>query len=409
MAEPFSFMTQGSGTNIFMLFGAMLLVGLLGGELATRIRNVPRITGFIALGFILGPSVTNILNADLLVTSRVFVDIALAIILFKVATYIDINQIKQNLPLLWTSLAESCLTFVFIAGGLMLVGFATVPSLIAGAIGMSSSPAVILLVMRELKAKGRLTHFAVNLVALNNLLSFTMYIVLLPVLHVSNDASWVTILLQPLYSFAGALALGWLLARAAIYLMRWVGHNHDNVFPIFIGLIALALGIAEWLNFSMLLAVLAFGVFAFNQNKHDPEAQARIQEDLFVQGQLFYVLLFVSAGANLHFEELLHVGWLAVIFVALRFGAKMIGVVATAHRHQISWRSAAYAGLMLTPMAGLAIGLTQSTYNLYPEFSSDLTALILASVAILETVGPIVTEFALKKSGEVPADQTIGH
>ncbi|HRJ13188.1 MAG TPA: cation:proton antiporter, partial [Alphaproteobacteria bacterium] len=249
MSEKISFLAQGGEINLFVLFGSILLLGLLGGELANRVKNVPRIFGFIALGFILGPSVTGFLTPAMLDMSRVFVDMALAIILFKIATYIDIRLIRKHLPVFWTSLAESGLTFVFIAVGLIFLGFPPVQAVMAGAIGMSSSPAVILLVMRELKAHGRVTIFAINLVALNNLLSFTMYIVLLPILHASNSASLLTIILQPIYSFAGALALAWLLGRGAIYMMRWVGHNHDNVFPIFMGLLALALGLAEWLNF----------------------------------------------------------------------------------------------------------------------------------------------------------------
>ena len=60
-------------------------------------------------------------------------------------------------------------------------------------------------------------------------------------------------------------------------------------------------------------------------------------------------------------------------------------------------------------MAGLAIGLTEATSQLYPEFSKELSAIILGSVAILETVGPIVTEFALKRAGEVSLDQKLKH
>lgn len=65
--------------------------------------------------------------------------------------------------------------------------------------------------------------------------------------------------------------------------------------------------------------------------------------------------------------------------------------------------------LTLAPMAGMAIGLAQSTSNMYPEFASTLSAIVLASVAILETVGPIATEFALKKAGEVDGNRQAEH
>jgi len=55
-------------------------------------------------------------------------------------------------------------------------------------------------------------------------------------------------------------------------------------------------------------------------------------------------------------------------------------------------------------MAGLAIGLSQMMSELYPQFGRELQTLVLASVAILETIGPIATEFALRRAGEVPVN-----
>jgi hypothetical protein len=37
---------------------------------------------------------------------------------------------------------------------------------------------------------------------------------------------------------------------------------------------------------------------------------------------------------------------------------------------------------------------------LYPEFGAKLSAVVLSAVAILELIGPLATQFALKQAGE---------
>ena len=66
-------------------------------------------------------------------------------------------------------------------------------------------------------------------------------------------------------------------------------------------------------------------------------------------------------------------------------------------------------GFALMPMAGLAIGLSQMMTDMYPQFGREFQTLVLASVAILETIGPIATEFALRQAGEVRAEERVSH
>jgi hypothetical protein len=58
-------------------------------------------------------------------------------------------------------------------------------------------------------------------------------------------------------------------------------------------------------------------------------------------------------------------------------------------------------GLLLIPMAGLAIGLVNTTEGLFPEAGAMISAIVLASVAIFETIGPPVASRAFRMAGEV--------
>ena len=61
------------------------------------------------------------------------------------------------------------------------------------------------------------------------------------------------------------------------------------------------------------------------------------------------------------------------------------------------------AGLLciaLTPMSGLALAMVHQTTLLYPEFGAQLAGIVVSAVLILEILGPIAVQFALKRAGE---------
>ena len=51
-------------------------------------------------------------------------------------------------------------------------------------------------------------------------------------------------------------------------------------------------------------------------------------------------------------------------------------------------------------MAGLAIGLVQTTSTLMPELGGRVAAIVLAAVAVFETIGPPLCAMAIRFSGE---------
>ncbi len=63
-------------------------------------------------------------------------------------------------------------------------------------------------------------------------------------------------------------------------------------------------------------------------------------------------------------------------------------------------RQSVGAGLLLVPMAGLAIGLVQTTSDMVPALGSQIAAVVLGAVAVFETIGPPLAAFALRLTGE---------
>jgi predicted Kef-type K+ transport protein len=72
-------------------FGFMLIIGCIGGYLAHRLSWLPSITGFMVVGFLCGPSGLGLLSEEMIAGSQILIDIALALILYRLGLSLDIK------------------------------------------------------------------------------------------------------------------------------------------------------------------------------------------------------------------------------------------------------------------------------------------------------------------------------
>ena len=85
-----------------------------------------------------------------------------------------------------TSHWPSSSTFGLVVFTLHLLQVNLLLASLIGAIVISSSPAVLLHVAHEVQAKGIVTDSTMTLVALNNLISFTAFSAVIPLMHYSS-------------------------------------------------------------------------------------------------------------------------------------------------------------------------------------------------------------------------------
>ncbi|OYT73350.1 MAG: peptidase [Chloracidobacterium sp. CP2_5A] len=385
--------------NAMTAFGLLLILGALGGYLAHRLPWLPSITGFMLTGLLFGPSGLALLDEETLEESGILVDIALGLILYRLGLSLNIALLKERPTLAVASLAESALTFIAIIGALWIVGFSIVVAALVGAIVVSSSAAVLLHVAHEVKAAGDVTNTTKVLVAVNNLISFVAFSALLPLAQYSSAKSWSDILLLPTYRFFGSILLGCAIGLAIYFLTHQTRDAVQYRLAFVIGAVTLTIGLAKALNLSALFAPLALGVVVKNLEKEDMLSQIEFGESF----ELFFIVLFVSAGANLHFHELIALAPAVGLLVLARSLAKIGGVMAVAAATREPLAAAAARGLLLIPMAGLAIGLTRTTAELFPDKSVSIAGIVLGAVAVFETIGPPLAGYAFKLSGEAGA------
>lgn len=385
-----------------MLVGAVLVCGLAAGHVFARYLRLPRITGFVAAGLILGPGVLNLLDQSTLAELSIFVDISLGLILFELGRRLDLRWLTRDGWLLASGIGESLLSFLFVYWTLRLFDVAAVYAATAAAIAVATSPAVLLMIVHDQRAKGPLTERMLTLTALNNVIAFLMITLLFGFVHLEYKAHWMRALLHPLYLIAGSAALGYVAFVVARWLARWFGKREDIQFIMLLGLIVTTVGLAISYKFSVLLALLAFGVFVKNLDKnHD-----LMTVEFGPGGQLFLVVLFVITGAGLQVSELQVAGALGLAFGLARLAGKLAGLAMFAPFSGLSLKKTALLGVGMVPMSAIAVVMVQGTSQLYPEFGAKLSSIVLSAVVILELIGPLATQWSLRLAGEIePAAQ----
>ena len=379
-----------------VLFALLLLAGVIGGELVKRVLFTPRIVGYVLTGLVLGASGLNLLDSGLVKEAWIFVEIALGLILYELGRRLDLAWLRRDPWLAATGVLESALSFAFIFLALLFFDVGPLYAAMAAAIGIATSPAVVLVVAQELKAEGQVTERTLNLVAMDSVIAFVVSTMLLAWIHLEYRAGWQVIVLHPVYLLAGSAILGYVASFVALMLARWLGKGAHAHFVMTLALVVATIGAAQLLQLSVVLALLAFGVLSRNLDaRHDlrPFEMGRI-------GQMFVVVLFVVSGATLRIEALVTGGTLALVFVLARFAGKSLGVMSLTYFSGLRRGAAGQICLALTPMSGLAIALVQGTARLYPEFGEILASIVLSAVLLLEIIGPIAVQFALKRAGE---------
>ncbi|HET7597909.1 MAG TPA: cation:proton antiporter [Burkholderiales bacterium] len=382
-------------TNPVLLFGLLLLAGFAGGELAQRLR-LPRITGYVLIGLLLGRSGLGLLDARVTGEAAMFVNLGVGVILFELGRRLDFRWLWRDRWFAATALAESSLAFFCVYGALALLGVAPLHATMAAAIGVATSPAVVLLVAQELRAEGQVTERALNLVAINSVAAFVLATMLLSWVHLEQRASWLTMILHPLYVLGVSLLLGYLASGATILLARWVGKREERQLVMLLAMIVLAVGCAAALQLSVMLSLLAFGVASRNLDRRHELMQVNVSHF----GQIFFVVLFVVTGAILNVGDLINGGAMAFVYIAARLVGKSIGVLALTRFSGIRMASSALLCLALTPMSGLAIEMLNRATRLYPDFGTSFAPTILSAILVLELAGPVAVQFAFKRAGE---------
>lgn len=377
------------------LFSLIVLLGLVGGELVGKIRFFPRIFGYIAVGFIIGPGALNLVESSILEQSRLFIDISLGLILFEIGHYLDFSWLRHDRYLLLMSSAESGLTFILVLLALFILGLPWLPAALVATIAIVTSPAVLIMVTHDLNAHGPVTRRTLTLTSLNNLWGLIIFTALLPFVKL-NTVPLIQVLIHIVYHLFGAIILALVMFGVTLLLALLTGKNAGKQFVLFIGMTVLAIGLARMFHLSTMLTLFIFGMAARNLDwKHYLTAV-----DFGAVARFFLIILFVLTGIYLQLGGIWQETLAVVVFIAIRFAAKFTGIILFAKASRLTWQQTWSIGLALTPMAGVALGMSFMLINLNPELGSGMVTIVSAVLAILNLFGPVIAQWAFLKAGE---------
>ncbi len=379
----------------------LLLAAIVAGELTRRWLGVSRIIGYLVVGAALGPHALGVLDGATLEALRVFVDIAVGLLLFELGQRIDLGWLRRNPWLLATSLLEALLTLLAVFSVMRLFDVPAVTAAAAGMMAIATSPAVVVTLVKDLRAQGQVTERVMLFTALNTAYAVVGLALIFGWLQLESAGSLTRTVGQPLYLIVGSLVLAAVLAGVMIVLLRFFGRRPAFQFAITVALVLLTVAAAAALELLVPLTLLLLGMLARILDRDRHFISLRFGQS----AMLFVVLLFALAGAGLQFSGWLDALPMALGFIAARHIGKLVPLLLLARASSLATRKASLVQLGLTPMSGLALLMMQDLAQQAPVLSQGIAASMYLAITILAFAGPMALQFALRRAGETAEDE----
>ncbi len=406
-----------------------IALALIFGLLFTRVTNIfklPDVTAYLIAGVLIGPFCLGQLGIEGLGFTSLeaiehigFIsDVALGFIAFAIGNEFRLSHLRETgkqativgiLQALVTTLvvdAALLLLHVFLGDKLPVEAAITL-----GAIAAATAPAATLMVVRQYKAKGKLTDILLPVVALDDAVGLAVFAVSFGVAEAiaGGSVSMLSIILEPLIEIVGSLLMGAILG-ALLTLLERLFHSNRNRTSLIIGFVLMTVGLSMLkfdigpvhIGFSSLLVCMMLGSVFCNM--------CPLSEDLMERSDKWtaplLALFFVLSGAELEldvFTDLAVVG-IGVVYILSRCLGKYVGAYSSCALVHTDDNVKKYLGITLFPQAGVALGMCVTASKL-GSCGSLIRNIILFSVLVYEIVGPMLTKISLIKAGDVHEDK----
>nr|WP_300004288.1 cation:proton antiporter [Tissierella sp.] len=385
--------------DLLLKLGIILFMGLLGGKLAEKFK-LPNVSGYIVGGLLIGPSLLNVIKVGEADSFKILNDLALATIAFSIGNeflWEHIKKIGKNIFIITLLQVIGTVVLVFFTMFILFkqdLGF----SLITASIAAATAPAGIVLVIRELKAKGPLVNTILPVVAIDDalgLMAFGISLSVVKLIELGGEFSLIKMIASPLIEIGGSLLLGAVLGIILSFVSK-KARGKDELLTIVLGFIILGSSLSEMLGLSGLLTCMMIGAMVINlvQNAN------RIFDIVSDFTPPIYVLFFTLAGASLNISVLSKVGLLGGGYILARTIGKIVGAGLGAKAVNAPSNVVKYLGMTLLPSGGIPIGLALIVASEIPSIGEAVTTIVLFSILIFDIIGPVFTRIGIVNSGE---------
>lgn len=382
-------------TNV--LWPAALLIAWLAGEIGYRYVNIPRISVYAIVGFLLGPTQAGFLAAGQTAAMLLPANIAFGLILFECGYRINVRWAKANPWIVATSIVEAGLTFAAVWLLMRAGGLAATPALLIAALSMATSPATILAVVNERRGSGQVTERVLHISAMTCVLAVFVFKIVIGLTVFRTSGNLIEASYAGLLDIVASATLGLAFGGIGPWLAGLTRRTgRDATLPYAIAVILLV-ALAHGLKLSPILAALTFGIAA----RHGRIVLGSSQRGFGTLGSLLSVLLFVFTAATLQWHQVVAGFGLGLGIVALRQLAKIAGNVVFARVGGLSWRKGIYTSLAGAPISVFVILILEQNRYLGIGLVDQLAPLAMAALT-MEIAGPLIVQRALAGAKEFP-------
>ena len=409
-------------------------VAMFAGLMLTRLGNklrLPDVTAYLVAGVLIGPCVIGALHipglgfssfAELEALGAIS-DVALGFIAFSIGNEFRLSQLRETgKQALVIGILQALVTTLVVDAALLGLHFLfpqalSVPAAITlGAIAAATAPAATLMVVRQYKAKGKLTDLLLPIVALDDAVGLVVFAVSFGVARAlsSGIVDVYTIVVNPILEILGSLFLG-ALAGLGLAKIEPFFHSNTNRIAMSISFVFLTVALSmlkipaggATIGFSPLLVCMMLGSVFCNLCPLSEEIM-RVA-DRWTAPVL--VLFFVLSGAELELGVFAKAGSVAIglVYILSRSLGKYIGARESAKLVGCDKKVVDYLGFTLLPQAGVALGMCVTAAQL-PGDGSLVRNIVLFAVLNYELFGPVLTKWALTKAGDIrPKSEEVIH
>ena len=430
--------------QILITLSIAMLAGLLMSRLA-KLLKLPAVTAYLVAGIVIGPFMLGALEFDFLGDALTHIgfspadfglvegieankafdlicDVALGFIAFAIGNEFRLNELKTiGKQATVIGILQALVTTVIVDVALIALSYAMpnvlTPSMaiILGAIATATAPAATLMVVRQYKAKGKLTDLLLPIVALDDAVGLVVFSVSFGIARAMNNGavSIVSVIVNPLLEVVLSLALGFVMG-ALFTACEKIFHSGSKRMSLSISFVLLTVAlsmlhfeIGEFeIGFSSLLVCMMLGtVFC---NLCDFSADIMDRADKWTAP--LFVLFFVLSGAELRLDILTSVSVIivGVVYIIARSIGKYLGAFSSAKLVHCEPNIQKYLGITLLPQAGVALGMSSIVLQTMGEQGVLIRNIVLFAVLVYEIFGPVLTKIALTKSGDIKEKTTEG-
>lgn len=398
----------GSGEGLTLAaIGFVILSAFAIAELLAR-AGLPKVTGYIVSGVVLGPSLAAVLSDAVVVEMRMFNTLAVGLIALTAGLELRLASLRElTRTLLATTLAKLLIAGPLVATCLIAIELTLHPldapsddvavalGLVFGALALGTSPAISLAIIAETKARGRLAELLLGMAVLKDLvvaIVLSLCIALADSL-VSEQPFGVAVLGEVGTELGLSLVAGAAVGGLLIAYMRFI---RTELLLFVAALVLVVAELSEVLRLEPLLVMIVAGFVVRNLSRHGEE----LLPPLTLASLPVFVVFFTIAGASVELAALLGLLPLALalcaaralgFWVAARLGARIGGETA---------RVAGNAWLAYLPQAGVSLGLVGVAVHRLDALAGWIGPLGMALVSINLLIGPLGQRLALRRAAE---------